>query len=161
MKKRFLVSVIAVAAMTMFTVSAVAQIKVSSFKLKPTMLFNSKDLYMSFTLTDGQKKAKYVRVEWCAVNRVGDVCQGLTTGLLLRKASSTGPFSAGKKYKRLANASFIGVEKVKAMPVSINIEYMDGTDFEIDITKDNYKEFFPQLEWMDFTIPGEWKEEEE
>ena len=55
----------------------------------------------------------------------------------------------------MANAAFIGVEKVHAMPVSICIEYMDGTDWEMDVTKDNYQQFFPNLKWIDFTVPGE------
>ena len=41
------------------------------------------------------------------------------------------------------------------MPVSICIEYMDGTDCEKDIDKDNYQEFFPQLKWINFMVPGE------
>lgn len=49
----------------------------------------------------------------------------------------------------------IGVEKVHAMPVNICIEYMDGTDWEKDINKDNYQEFFPQLKWINITVPGE------
>lgn len=47
------------------------------------------------------------------------------------------------------------MEKVEALPVSISIEYMDGTEWETEINKDNYKQFFPQLKWIDFTVPGE------
>jgi hypothetical protein len=131
-----------------------AQVVFSAFKLKPTILYTSKALYASFTC-DGEKKVKYVKVEWCAVNEVGDVSVGMTPNLQLRKVSSTGPFDPHKKYKRVANAAFIGVEKVHAMPVSICIEYMDGTDWEQDVTKDNYQQFFPNLKWIDFTVPGE------
>lgn len=98
---------------------------------------------------------KYVKIEWCAVNEVGDVSTGMSPNLLLRKVSGTGPFSPGKKYKREAATAYIGVEKVHAMPVSICIEYMDGTDWEKDIDKDNYQEFFPQLKWINFAVPGE------
>ena len=134
--------------------TANAQVVFSTFKLKPTILYTSKALHVGFTC-DGEKEVKYVKVEWCAVNNVGDVSQGMTTGLQLRKVSATGPFKPGRKYKRVANAAFIGVEKVHAMPVSICIEYMDGTDWEMDITKDNYQKFFPNLKWIDFTVPGE------
>ena len=141
-------------AMMLIAHTAKAQVVFSTFKLKPTILYTSKALHVSFTC-DGEKKVKYVKVEWCAVNNVGDVSQGMTTGLQLRKVSATGPFKPGRKYKREANAAFIGIEKVRAMPVSICIEYMDGTDWEMDVTKDNYQQFFPNLKWIDFTVPGE------
>ncbi len=134
--------------------AAQAQVVFSTFKLKPTLLYTSKALYVSFTC-DGEKKVKYVKVEWCAVNDVGDVSVGMTPNLQLRNVSSTGPFDPGKKYKRVATAAYIGVEKVHALPVSICIEYMDGTDWELDVTKDNYQQFFPNLKWIDFTVPGE------
>ena len=98
--------------------AAQAQVVFSTFKLKPTLLYTSKALYNSFTC-DGEKKVKYVKVEWCAVNDVGDVSVGMTPNLQLRKVSATGPFDTGKKYKRVADAAFIGVEKVHAMPDSI------------------------------------------
>ena len=141
-------------AMMLIAHAANAQVVFSTFKLKPTILYTSKALHVSFTC-DGEKKVKYVKVEWCAVNNVGDVSQGMTTGLQLRKVSATGPFKPGRKYKREANAAFIGVEKVHAMPVSICIEYMDGTDWGMDVTKNNYQKFFPNLKWIDFTVPGE------
>ena len=141
-------------AMMLVAYTAKAQVVFSAFKLKPTLLYNSKELYASFTC-DGEKKVKYVKVEWCAVNDVGDVSEGVTSGLRLRTVSGTGPFRTGKKYKRVANAAFIGVEKVRAMPVSICIEYMDGTDWEIDVTKANHLQYFPHLNWIDFTVPGE------
>ena len=141
-------------AMMLVAHTANAQVVFSTFKLKPTILYTSKALHVGFTC-DGEKEVKYVKVEWCAVNNVGDVSQGMTTGLQLRKVSATGPFKPGRKYKRVANAAYIGVEKVHEMPVSICIEYMDGTDWEMDITKDNYQKFFPNLKWIDFTVPGE------
>ena len=141
-------------AMMIVAHTAKAQVVFSTFKLKPTILYTSKALHVGFTC-DGEKEVKYVKVEWCAVNNVGDVSQGMTTGLQLRKVSATGPFKPGRKYKRVANAAFIGVEKVHAMPVSICIEYMDGTDWEQDITKENYQQFFPNMKWIDFTVPGE------
>lgn len=137
-------------AMMLVAHTANAQVVFSTFKLKPTLLYTSKALYVGFTC-DGEKKVKYVKVEWCAVNEVGDVSVGMTPNLQLRHVSGTGPFDPGKKYKRVA----IGVEKVHAMPVSICIEYMDGTDWEQDVTKDNYQQFFPNLKWIDFTVPGE------
>ena len=141
-------------AMMLVAHAAKAQVVFSTFKLKPTILYTSKALHVGFTC-DGEKEVKYVKVEWCAVNNVGDVSQGMTAGLQLRKVSATGPFKPGRKYKREAIAAFVGVEKVRAMPVSICIEYMDGTDWEQDITKDNYLQFFPNLKWIDFTVPGE------
>lgn len=141
-------------AMMLVAHTAKAQVEFSTFKLKPTILYTSKALHVSFTCY-GEKKVKYVKVEWCAVNEVGDVSVGMTSGLQLRTVSATGPFDTNKKYKRVANAAFIGVEKVHAMPVSICIEYMDGTDWEMDVTKDNYQQFFPNVKWIDFTVPGE------
>ena len=141
-------------AMMLVAHAAKAQVVFSTFKLKPTILYTSKALHVSFTC-DGENKVKYVKVEWCAVNNVGDVSQGMTTGLQLRKVSATGPFKPGRKYKRVANTAYIGVEKVHAMPVSICIEYMDGTDWEMDVTKDNCQQYFPNLKWIDFTVPGE------
>ena len=141
-------------AMMLVAHAAKAQVEFSTFKLKPTILYTSKALHVSFTCY-GEKKVKYVKVEWCAVNEVGDVSVGMTPNLQLRKVSVTGPFKPGRKYKREATAAFIGVDKVRAMPVSICIEYMDGTDWEKDVTKDNYKQFFPNVKWIDFTVPGE------
>ena len=131
-----------------------AQVVFSTFKLKPTILYTTKDLHAGFTC-EGEKDVKYVKVDWCPVNNVGDVSVGVSAGVSLRTVSATGPFKPGKKYKRAATAAFIGMEKVRAMPVSICIEYMDGTDWEQDITKDNYQKFFPNLKWIDFTVPGE------
>lgn len=79
-----------------------------------------------------------LKIEWCAVNEVGFVSKCMSPNLLLRKVSGTGPFSPGKMYKREAATAYIGVEKVHAMPVNICIEYMDGTDWEKDINKDNF-----------------------
>lgn len=152
MKKILRMKVLALALFLANTVNA--QIEISTFKLKPTLLYTTKALHMSFTCK-GEKKVKYVKVEWCAVNAVGDVSAGMTPNVLLRKASATGPFSPDKKYKREAIAGFIGVEKVRALPVSISVEYMDGTDWGTDINKENYARFFPQLKWIDFTVPGE------
>ena len=134
--------------------AAQAQVVFSTFKLKPTLLYTTKALYVSFTC-DGEKQVKYVKVEWCAVNEVGDVSSGMTPNLQLRNVSSTGPFDPGKKYKRMTTTGYIGVEKVRALPVSVTIEYMDGTEWEQDITKDNYQQFFPNVKWIDFTVPGE------
>ena len=141
-------------AMMIVANAAQAQVVFSTFKLKPTLLYTSKALHLGFTC-DGEKKVKYVKVEWCAVNEVGDVSVGMTPNLQLRKVSGTGPFDPGKKYKRMTNAAYIGVEKVRALPVSVSVEYMDGTDWELDVTKDNYQQFFPNLKWIDFTVPGE------
>lgn len=131
-----------------------AQVVFSTFKLKPTLLYTTKALHLGFTC-DGEKKVKYVKVEWCAVNEVGDVSSGMTPNLQLRTVSGTGPFDPNKKYKLMATAGYIGVEKVHALPVSICIEYMDGTDWEQDINKENYQQFFPNIKWIDFTVPGE------
>ena len=141
-------------AMILVAHTAKAQVVFSTFKLKPTILYTTKDLHAGFTC-EGEKEVKYVKVEWCPVNNVGDVSVGVTAGVSLRTVSATGPFKPGRKYKRAATAAFIGMEKVRAMPVSITIEYMDGTDWEQDITKDNYQKFFPNLKWIDFTVPGE------
>ena len=32
---------------------------------------------------------------------------------------------------------------------------MDGTDWEQDITKDNYKQYFHNVKWIYFTVHGE------
>lgn len=142
--------------LAMITVAhaAKAQITFTTFKLKPTLLYNVKELHTGF-MCDGDKTVKYVKVEWCAVNAVGDVASGSTPGLRLRTASSTGPFKPGKKYKRMGAASFIGMEKVRALPVGISIEYMDGTEWQQNITKDNYQQFFSNVKWIDFDVPGE------
>ena len=83
-------------AMMLVAHAAKAQVVFSTFKLKPTILYTSKALHVSFTC-DGEKNVKYVKVEWCAVNNVGDVSQGMTAGLQLRKVSATGPFKPGRK----------------------------------------------------------------
>ena len=141
-------------AMMIVAHTANAQVVFSTFKLKPTILYTTKELHAGFRC-EGEKEVKYVKVEWCPVNNVGDVSVGVSAGVRLRTVSATGPFKPGKKYKRGALAAYIGVEKVRAMPVSICIEYMDGTDWEMDVTKDNYQKFFPNLKWIDFTVPGE------
>ena len=91
--------------MLCFAHTAQAQIVFSTFKFKPTLLYNVKSQHLDFTCT--------------------------------------GSFLPGKKYKRDAATAYIGVEKVHAMPVSICIQYMDGTDWEKGTDKDNYQEFFP------------------
>ena len=150
MKKTFRMMLL----LAMMTVAHAAQAQVvfSTFKLKPTLLYNVKELHLGF-MCDREKVAKYVKVEWCAVNAVGDVVSGMTPGLQVRTVSGTGPFKPGKKYKRMASSCFIGIEKVRALPVSISIEYMDGTEWQQDITKDNYQQFFPNVKWIDFDVP--------
>lgn len=82
-------------AMMLVAHTAKAQVVFSTFKLKPTILYTSKALHVSFTC-DGEKKVKYVKVEWSAVNEVGDVSVGMTSGLQLRTVSATGPFEQTK-----------------------------------------------------------------
>ena len=74
-------------AMMLVANAAKAQVVFSTFKLKPTILYTSKALHVSFTC-DGEKKVKYVKVEWSAVNEVGDVSVGMTPNLQLRKVSA-------------------------------------------------------------------------
>ena len=70
MKKTFRMMLL----LAMMTVANATQSQVmfSTFKLKPTLLYTSKALHLGFTC-EGDKKVKYVKVEWCAVNEVGDV----------------------------------------------------------------------------------------
>ena len=44
-----------------------------------------------------------------------------------------------------------GLERVRQQKK----EHIDGTDCEQDITKDNYKQYFHNVKWIDFTMPGE------
>lgn len=44
-----------------------------------------------------------------------------------------------------------GLERVRQQKK----EHLDGTDWEQDITKDNYQQYFPNVKWIDFTVPGE------
>ena len=75
MKKSFRILLLAM--MLCLAHTAQAQIVFSTFKLKPTLLYNVKSLHLGFTCK-GEKQVKYVKIEWCAVNEVGDVSTGMS-----------------------------------------------------------------------------------
>ena len=63
-----------------------------------------------------------------------------------------GPFAVGKKHKLWSSGVITSSMKdIVAVPHQIEIIYMGSNEsIFINITKDNLKEFFPKLEWIEY-----------
>lgn len=121
-----------------------------------------KTLDVTFKLDKEVGQLKYLTVEWYAVNEVGDPEDGTVsaldhtpTGIFLNRAQMVGPIPAGKKRYSHFKPAIIITFKVTAIPVRVIMTKMDNSETVIDITKDNYQQFFPDLEWIDYTVPEE------
>ena len=120
-----------------------------------------KDLWTSFTAS-GDVQLKYVRVQWYAVNPVGDAIDGQVsaldqngTNIYLKGSRIVGPITMNKKRYCTFGHSVITNLDVTAIPKYVTLTYMDGTEKIIEITRDNYATYFPKLKWMDYTAPAE------
>lgn len=109
----------------------------------------------------GEKAVKYVRVHYYGVNQVGDAVSSDIVGAVNANAKHTkyrildltGPFEPGKSYSRWASGTFWYPMKVTAFPYLVEIIYADGEKENIDITKDNLKEYFPGIKkWIDVNL---------
>lgn len=121
-----------------------------------------KSLDFGFKHEKIDQQLKYVRVDWYAVNHVGDVLDGQVsaldkthTGYYLKSARMTGPAETGKKKYVIFRNVIVTPINVTAIPKTIVLTYMDNTEKVIEITRDNYKQYFPKLKWMDYTAPVE------
>ena len=149
--------------LAMFTICASGQVVVSKFKLTKDEPFGNfpgrKGLTVNFKNVS-DKDFKYFKVHYYIVNRVVDVISGVERGITeegkeyikAKLISCTGPFPAGKNQKTWASAVVTSSMKdIVAFPHQIEIIYMGSNESVfIDITKDNLKQFFPGLEWIEY-----------
>ncbi len=159
--KRLLIAVF----ISMFTVASFSQVQFSKFKLSKDEPFGNypgrKMLDTKFKVTS-DKDLKYVKIDYYIVNGVGDVISGVDRGI---KSDSeefikpnlmecTGPFKSGKSYGQwISGVVQLQRKDLKAFPHQLRIIYMGSNDVvKISITKENIKEYFPNLEWMDVNI---------
>lgn len=138
------------------------QIEVSQFKLGKDEPFGQfpgrKMIKTKFKVTSAQA-LKYVKFHYYIVNAVGDVVSGRDYGITEegkeyikpKLFSITGPMEPGKKYSPWASGVIQTGQKVTAIPYQIEIVYMGSNESVfIDITKENYLQYFPKLKWIDY-----------
>lgn len=139
------------------------EIVFSSFKLKKNPYVSMvKGLNISFTHKKIDQQLKYVRVQFYVVNEVGDAIDGQVsaldktrTNIFLKGARVVGPMPTGKKRYCNMDAVVVTNLPVTAIPKYVTITYMDNTEKVIEITRENYAQYFPKLKWIDYTAPEE------
>lgn len=159
MKKIFALLLLAVMAVGALD----AQIVFEKFKLKKNSYAPIvKNLEVSFKHEKINEELKYIKVAWYAVNGVGDVVDGQVSGIdqtrthvFLRGARMVGPIPTGKKRYSTFNTVVVTPLPVTAIPVSIEITHMNDSVDVIEIDRDNYAQYFPNIQWIDYTEPDE------
>lgn len=158
MKKAFLVF----ALLLTTAIGAFGQVQFTKFKFAKDEPFGRypgrKMLDTKFTVTS-DKDLKYVLVDYYAVNGVGDVISGVTRGtksddeefIKPKRFECTGPFKSGKNFSLWSSGVITNPRKdITAFPWQIQIMYMGTNEWvTIAITKENIKQFFPKVEWME------------
>ena len=126
--------------------------KDSPFGVAPTR----KGLDVKFKNTSG-RTIKKVSILYSGVNDINeavssDIVGGVNANAKhtkYRLQTLTGPIESGKTPKTWLSAVFWSRQKVKAFPQKVTVVYMDNSEDVIPITKENIKEVFPCLEWID------------
>nr|WP_321376966.1 hypothetical protein [uncultured Bacteroides sp.] len=127
-------------------------IEFSKFKLEwyTVMGFRGGDsqrLKLTFKNTS-DKDLKYVFVKYYAVNAVNDI----SVDNYNRKefsVSCTGPYKSGVTKKLEVEIALFFPNLLKAYPYELNLTYMNGTEQDIVINKDNIKTLFPCLDYIE------------
>ncbi|MCE5175850.1 MAG: hypothetical protein ABFC90_07400 [Bacteroidales bacterium] len=94
------------------------------------------------------KALKYVYVEYWGVDPVGEI----QTDDFRRRDFSvkcTGPFIPNKVYKQEVQIALFYAIKLTAYPHSITLTYMDNSEKEIEIIKDNLNSIFPSVPYIE------------
>ena len=126
--------------------------KDSPFGVAPTR----KGLDVKFKNTSGMT-IKKVAIEYSGVNEINEaICSDIVGGVnanvkhtKYRKQVLKGPIEPGKTPKTWISAVFWTSQKVVAFPRKVEVIYMDNSMETIDITKENIKDVFPCLEWIE------------
>lgn len=126
--------------------------KDSPFGVAPTR----KGLDVKFKNTSG-RTIKKVAIEYSGVNEINEaICSDIVGGVnanvkhtKYRKQILTGPIEPGKTPKTWISAVFWTNQKVVAFPRKVEVIYMDNSMETIDITKENIKDVFPCLDWIE------------
>lgn len=152
--------ILTIAIIMMACANASAQVVFNKWKVKHGMFTSYYILEVQYTVTS-EKPIKYMTYGHYSVNEVGDavmsqrkVLDPTPVGYYQSLVKATGPFEKGKKYKRYHDPAAITPVKIAMMPSVLKFEYMDGTEEEIEITKDNVTQFFPTVKWQDYTVPN-------
>ena len=145
----------------MIVAKANAQVVFSKFKFNLDSPFGCcpgrKMTDTKFKVT-GDKAVKSIMVRYAGVDQVGDAVCSFIVGAVNANVNHTkhyqfyvtGPFEPGKSYSRWASATFYYPTKLTAFPNRITIDYMDRSPSDtIVITKDNIKQYFPKIKWID------------
>lgn len=123
--------------------------KDSPFGMAPTRKMTD----VKYTI-NGSKTVKKIAIRYVAVDQVNDAV-GCTLGKMKKfQLLLTGPFEPNKSYSRWASGTIWYPHKITAFPYRILIDYMDGTNESIDISKDNISKFFPKLKWINVNYNG-------
>ena len=126
--------------------------KDSPFGVAPTR----KGLDVKFKNTSG-RTIKKVSILYSGVNDINeavssDIVGGVNANVKHTKyriQTLTGPIEPGKTPKTWISAAFWSRQRVQPFPQKVTVVYMDNSEDVIPITKENIKEVFPCLEWID------------
>jgi len=146
--------------MLLLSMSTDAQIVFSKFKFTKDSPFGAfptrKGLDVKFKNTSGKTIKKFA-IHYSGVDEINEaVCSEIVGAVnanvkhtKFRVINFTGPFESGKSKSSWTSAVFYYKLKVKAFPQKVDIVYMDNTEETIEVTKDNIKDVFPCLDWID------------
>lgn len=123
----------------------------SRFDLKPYSSLVKSDgwsLRSNFTIKTSLP-IKYMKAYYLAVNSVGDAVSDKITNTKKFSTKYTGPFQKGKTLKMVVPFAVWHALKNTAYPYKLELEFMDGTQKDIEINKDNIGSYFPCIEYLD------------
>lgn len=128
----------------------------------PEVVFSRFDLkaYSSLVKSDGwslrsnftiktDRPIKYMKAYYLAVNSVGDAVSDKITSAKKFSTKYTGPFKIGRTLKMVVPFAVWHALKNTAYPYKLELEFMDGTQKDIEINKDNIEFYFPCVEYID------------
>ncbi len=115
-----------------------------------------KGLDMKIKNTSGRVIKKII-IDYSGVNDINeavssDIVGGVNANVKhtkYRRQSLTGPMQPGKTEKPWVSGAFWSRQRVQPFPQKVTVVYMDNSEDVIPITKENIKEVFPCLEWID------------
>lgn len=157
MKRVVFVIAVVLAVVCMPTSAQVVFYKFKFTKDSPMgMAPTRKGLDMKIKNTSGMVIKKII-IDYSGVNDINeavssDIVGGVNANVKhtkYRRQSLTGPMQPGKTEKPWVSGAFWSRQRVQPFPQKVTVVYMDNSEDVIPITKENIKEVFPCLEWID------------
>ena len=109
----------------------------------------------SYTITSS-KKIKEWTLRYYPINKAGDAISiEFNDGQRYRKLfifGNDGPYRPGQKYSWINRCLTANYRGLRYIPYQLEILYADNTVETIKIRKDNFKQYFPNRQWIDTDI---------